>query len=247
MTGAPFDADADGRFSTWLRDRAGDAWTDATRHRFVEEVRDDAVDDAVYGRYLVQDYAFLEAGARKTARTASQAPSIEEMGHHAESLSVLTGGEHDYFLRAFDDLEIPEAKWRDPDLHPTTESFIDFLHRAADVGGYEESLVVEAAAEWIYLDWCSYAAEGAPDRWYLDEWLDIHLNEWFESYVEWLRGQLDEYGPRLSPRRQRRVAHLFERTVAFEAAFFDAAYPTSGDPAAGPAPAAVERTGGDAA
>lgn len=219
-----YDPAADGRFSAWLRDRAGESWTDATRHRFVEAVRDDTIDDEVYGRYLVQDYAFLEAGARKTARTAGQAPSIDEMGRHAESLSVLTGGEHDYFLRAFDDLGVPEERWQEPDLHPTTESFIDFLHRSTGEGGYAESLVVEAAAEWVYLDWCSHAAEGAPERWYLDEWLDIHLNEWFESYVGWLRGQLDEYGPDLSPRRRRRVARLFERTVENEAAFFDAAY-----------------------
>lgn len=225
MSEAPaFDPDADGRFSAWLRDRAGDDWTDATRHRFVEGVRRDEVDDAVFGRYLIQDHAFLEAGARKTARTASQAPSIEEMGRHAESLSVLTGEEHDYFVRAFDDLGIPVERWRDPDLHPAAESFVDFLHRATHEGGYEESLVVEAAAEWVYLDWCSHAAEGDPDRWYLDEWLELHRTDWFESYVGWLRDQLDEYGPRLSPRRRRRVARLFERTVASEAAFFDAAY-----------------------
>ncbi|MFB6280577.1 MAG: TenA family protein [Haloferacaceae archaeon] len=217
-----FDPDAGERFSDWLRDRTD--WTDATRHRFVEEVRRDAVDDAVFGRYLVADYAFLEAGARKTARTASQAPTIEEMGRHAESLSVLTGGEHDYFLRAFDELGIPEERRRDPDLPSSVEAFIDFLYRATDEGGYEESLAVEAAAEWVYLDWCAYAAEGAPDRWVLAEWLDVHRTDWFESYVGWLRERLDEYGPRLSPRRRRRVARLFERTVAHETAFFDAAY-----------------------
>lgn len=42
--------------------------------------------------------------------------------------------------------------------------------------------------------------------------------------MTWLRGELDAVGPDLSPRRQRRVARLFERTVDLEAAFFDAAY-----------------------
>jgi thiaminase/transcriptional activator TenA len=52
----------EGSFSAWLRERSEPAWTDATRHRFVEELGADTLDDEIFRRYLVQDHAFLETG-----------------------------------------------------------------------------------------------------------------------------------------------------------------------------------------
>ena len=219
---AVYDPDRHGAFSAWLRDRSD--WEAATRHRFVEAYRDGDLADAVFERYLIQDYQFLEAGARVTALAASQAHTMDEMGRLSDSLAVLTGGENDYFQRAFDELGVPDSRRSDPDLHPTTATFIDFMYRAAHEGAYEETLAFIAAAERVYLDWCTYAADGDLDRWYLDEWVEIHVIDEFEEYTVWLCAQLDTYGPDLSPARQRRVAEVFERTVDLEAAFFDAAY-----------------------
>jgi thiaminase/transcriptional activator TenA len=209
------------RFTEWLRDRSD--WEAATRHRFVEEYRSDDLSDDVFEQYLVQDYQFLETGARVTALAVNQAHTMEEMGQLTQSLSVLTGGENDYFQRAFDALGVPEADRKHPGMHPTTAAFNDFMLRAAHEGNYEETVAAIAPAEWVYLDWCQHA-EAGHERWYLDEWVEIHVNEEFGAYVDWLRGQLDTYGPQLSPERQQRVAEIFDRTVALEAAFFDAAY-----------------------
>jgi thiaminase/transcriptional activator TenA len=146
------------------------------------------------------------------------------MSRLADQLGVLTGGENDYFVRAFDELGVSEDEYENPDLHPTTEAFNDFMLRVANEYGYEETLATITAAEWVYLDWCTYAAEAEHDRWYLEEWVDMHVIKEFADYVEWLRAQLDELGPELSPRRKERVAELFRRTVELEARFFDAAY-----------------------
>ncbi len=216
--------DGEGRFSDWLRERSEPVWEEATRHRFVEELGDDAIEDAVFERYLVQDYAFLELGARTTALAVSQAPSMDEMARLSEQLSVLTGSESDYFERAFAELGVSEAEWHEPDLEPTTHAFADFMLRAAHEGDYEGTLATTLAAEWVYLEWARHVADREPERWYLAEWVEIHAVEEFEEYVEWLRGQLDTYGPVLPPRRRRRVAELFSRTVDLEVAFFDMAY-----------------------
>ena len=204
--------------------RESSAWDEATRHRFVEEYREGTLEDDIFRSYLVDDYAFLEMGARVTALAAADAPTMDEMGYLADQLGVLTGGENDYFVRAFEELGVSEDEYENPDLHPTTEAFNDFMLRVANQYGYEETLAAVTAAEWVYLDWCTYAAEAEYDRWYLDEWVDIHVVEEFADYVEWLRAQLDELGPELSPRRKERVAELFRRTVELEARFFDAAY-----------------------
>jgi thiaminase/transcriptional activator TenA len=209
-------------FTERLREES--AWDDATRHRFVREYRDGTLDDEVFREYLVDDYAFLETGARVTALAAADAPTMYEMARLSEQLCVLTGGENDYFVRAFDELGVPSEEYEDPDLHPTTEAFVDFMHRVAREGGYEETLASVLAAEWVYLDWCEYAAEADHQRWYLDEWVELHVVDGFVEYVGWLRGQLDGRGPRLSEERAERVAEVFERTVELEARFFDAAY-----------------------
>jgi len=204
--------------------RGSSAWDEATRHRFVEGYRDGTLEDDVFRSYLIDDYAFLETGARVTALAAADAPTMDEMGYLADQLGVLTGGENDYFVRAFDELGVSEDEYENPDLHPTTEAFNDFMLRVANQHGYEETLAAVTAAEWVYLDWCGYVAEAEYDRWYLEEWVDIHVVGEFADYVEWLRAQLDELGPELSPRRKERVAELFRRTVELEARFFDAAY-----------------------
>ena len=211
-----------GTFTESLRESS--AWDEATRHRFVEGYRDGTLEDDVFRSYLIDDYAFLETGARVTALAAADAPTMDEMGYLADQLGVLTGGENDYFVRAFDELGVSEDEYENPDLHPTTEAFNDFMLRVANQHGYEETLAAVTAAEWVYLDWCGYVAEAEHDSWYLEEWVDIHVVEEFADYVEWLRAQLDELGPELSPRRKERVAELFRRTVELEARFFDAAY-----------------------
>ena len=224
----PFAESGADRFSEWLREGSEPEWEEATRHRFVEELGDDTIADEVFRRYLVQDYAFLELGARTTALAVSQAPSMEEMRRLSQQLSVLTGGENDYFQRAFEELSVPEDEWHDPDLHETTATFLDFMLRSAHEGSYEETLTTTLAAEWVYLDWATYLENREPERWYLDEWIAIHATSEFEEYVEWLRSQLDTYGPELSPRRRARIADLFCRTVDLEVAFFEMAYDSIG-------------------
>ena len=212
------------RMSFTERLRDGSDWREATRHRFVREYRDGCLNDGVFRDYLVDDYAFLETGARVTALAVADAPTMDAMARLSEQLGVLTGGENDYFVRAFDELGVPEDEYEDPDLHPTTEAFVDFMHRVGHEGGYDETLASILAAEWVYLDWCEYAAEADYDRWYLDEWVELHVVDAFADYVDWLRAELDERGPHLSDERAHRVAHTFERTVELEARFFDAAY-----------------------
>lgn len=38
----------------------GETWAEVTTHRFVRELHADGVDDVVFRRYLLQDYAFVE-------------------------------------------------------------------------------------------------------------------------------------------------------------------------------------------
>lgn len=227
MTAETFEAyatgRADARFTDWLRERSESDWTAATEHRFVRELADGTVDDAVFRRYLVQDYAFVGTLTSAFGYAVGQAPTMEARSSLTEFLGTLTDEENDYFERSFDTLDVPVNDRTDPPRADVTEAFEDLLIRAALEGDYEETLAVLVPAEWIYLSWAT-AASDAPEKFYLREWIELHDTPEFEAFVEWLRRELDEYGPSLHERRQRRIERLFRRTVALEVAFFDAAY-----------------------
>jgi len=217
---------SDPRFTDWLRERAGESWDDATAHRLTRELAADELADDVFRQYLVQDYAFVETLVGVFGHAVGTAPTMASKSELVSFLGVLTDDEDDYFLRAFDALDVPESVYSDPKTTPTTRAFIDLLERAAGQGGYAETLAVLVPAEWVYLSWATAAADAddSPSRFYLSEWVDLHAIDDFASFVEWLRTELDREGAAASPRRQRRLEQLFRRTVELEVTFFDEAY-----------------------
>ncbi|MFT4922650.1 MAG: thiaminase/transcriptional activator TenA [Haloarculaceae archaeon] len=221
---------AEPRFTDWLRKRAEPAWTAATDHQFTRELREDTLEDDVFRRYLIQDVAFLETLVGTVGHAVATAPTMAAKSRLSDFLGVLTDEETDYFERSFDALEVPEAERTDPTLGPTTRALEDLLVRGGREGGYVETLAVLVPAEWIYLSWASLhpdarlEPEARPERFYLAEWIDLHANPDFESFVGWLRSELDREGAEASQRRQTHLERLFRRTVDLEVAFFDSAY-----------------------
>ena len=275
----------DARFTDWLRERSEPAWSEATGHPFTRELGYGSLPASAFAEYLVQDYAFVEALVGTFGFAVGQAPGMEVKRPLVEFLDTVTDEENDYFQRAFDALDVPESRRREPEPSETTAAFVDLLGRAAREGGYEETLAVLVPAEWIYEEWATAVApatgptgatgdsdsashgdspgdgdsaghsnspgdgdsaghsnspgdgdsvadgenEPTPGSdvelpFYYAEWIDLHAMPAFVEFVEWLRGELDRHGPALSPRREARVAALFERTVDLEVAFFDDAY-----------------------
>ena len=217
----------DPRFTDWLRAQSGDSWDGATRHQFARQVHADTIDDVVFRRYLLQDYAFVETLVGVFGHAVGDAPTMAAKSRLVEFLATITGDEDDYFQRAFEALDVPESRFEDPTLTEPTAAFRDLLLRAVGEGGYAETLAVLVPAEWVYLSWATaddLATGGGPDRFYLQEWIELHAVPEFESFVGWLRAELDREGAAASERRQARLAELFSRTVALEVAFFDAAY-----------------------
>jgi len=213
----------DPRFTDWLRERSEPAWSDAVDHRFTRELGAGTLDETVMAAYLTQDYAFVDTLVGVFGYAVGQAPTMAAKRRFVEFLDVVTDDEDAYFERSFDALAVPPENWQKPERTATTEAFIDLLLAAKEQGGYAETLAVLVPAEWIYRSWATREAEDRPEQFYLAEWIDLHANDDFVAFVTWLREQLDTVGPTLSPRRQQRVARLFQRTVAQEVAFFDAA------------------------
>ncbi|PSP44134.1 transcriptional regulator [Halobacteriales archaeon QH_6_64_20] len=213
----------DARATDWLRERSEPDWRAATEGGFVRELGAGELDDEVFRRYLVQDYAFVGELASLIGYAIGDAPTIAAKRRLTDFLGTITNEEDDYFERSFNALDVPADERRDPELTATTRALCDLLGRASREGGYAETLAVFVPAEWVYLTWAERVKE-APSEFYLAEWVDLHDNPEFASFVGWLREELDRELGETSTRRQCRIDRLFGRTVELEVAFFRTAY-----------------------
>jgi thiaminase/transcriptional activator TenA len=76
-------------------------------------------------------------------------------------------------------------------------------------------------AEWLYLNWASRAPQPLPVNFVHAEWITLHDNPGFRGFVNFLRAKLD----RIGPAQEDLCRDFFQRAVALELSFFEAAYP----------------------
>ena len=123
---------------------------------------------------------------------------------------MVSGEENTFFLRAFEALGVTEdRRTADPDTQ-STAGFKAIMREAAETRSYAAALSVLVVAEWLYLDWASCA-----------EWITLHDNPGFRGFVDFLRAELD----RIGPGQEDLCRDFFQRAVALELSFFEAAYP----------------------
>lgn len=207
-------------FTQTLRDASQPLWDDAVGHRFVRELCDGTVCDAVMGAYLVQDSRFLDAflmllGGAMAA--SDSAPARLRLGRFA---GMVAGEENSYFERAFVALGLdPAVRQAMPDTAPT-EGFKAIMREAAASLSYPAILAVLNVAEGLYLDWASRAPQPLPAHFTHAEWITLHDNPDFRDFVGFLQAELDRVGPTDAV-----IARdFFLRAVRLERDFFDAAY-----------------------
>ncbi len=212
--------------SEQLRGYAEADWNRAVNHAFTEALGDDRLADEVYTRYLVQDYAFIDTLVNLVARTLANAPAMPPKTVLAGFLAALTSDENTYFLRSFEALGLSEADYLNPELHPVSRAIIDTM-KASEVS-YERAIICLCVAEWCYLSWSQQQAKKPRgSRFYLQEWIDIHVLPEFEQFVAWLRGQVDSFADRDDASLEQ-LAELFRQMCVLEHLFFSASL----DPAA---------------
>jgi formylaminopyrimidine deformylase / aminopyrimidine aminohydrolase len=164
-----------------LLSRHPDAWRGATRHPFLDAVRDGTIPVAAFDTWLVQDARFVADLLRFQARLLARVPRPAQ--------AVLAGG----LVALVDELAWFEeqAAVRGLDLGtpplPATAAYAELLERldAADVG---TALTALWTIERTYLDAWSGAAPGAPEyRPFVEHW----TQPGFADYVAGLGAAAD--------------------------------------------------------
>lgn len=219
-------------FSDWVRSRAGPLWERMVRHRFTLDVTSDQLPPQVWRRYLLYEHAFVETAVTIFGYALVKAPSIAEQVRLSTVLHELTTDQIDYFDRVFEQLDVAPAERLVPFPPAAVSSFRDGMLALAAHGTYDEIIGGMAAAEWMYLTWCTAAHERPHSDATIVDWVALHVSPGFTDQVTWMQGQLDRYGPELPQRHQEAVARAFQHTLALEIGFHHAAY-LDGGPAEG--------------
>src|SRR3546814_235770 len=141
-------------------------------------------------------------------------------------LAVLTSEENDFFLRSFAAIGLPAPGHESEIGHPVLDGFRGLIGRQMADRSYLDTLAVLLPVEWVYLTWAGDAARARPQpaRFYLREWIDLHVEPGFADFVGWVRGELDRTAATATPADRSRAMAAFAEALRLEVAFFDAAY-----------------------
>ena len=214
-------------FAEQLRQSCITDWNACVQHRFVQEIFDGSLDDAVLRKYLVQDYQFINRFVALLGAAIASADVFAPRVVLSQFAGMVTSDENTYFLRSFDMLGVPEEQRLTPELTAPTKAFQQLMHEAAQSLNYANCMAVLAVAEGIYLDWADQPAKKhlpLPERFEHAEWIVLHANDFFRGFVGWLRGELDRIGPTLDETQKAEATHYFQRAVKLERQFFDHVY-----------------------
>ena len=110
-------------FAEELRQSCISDWNACVKHRFVNEIFDGSLSDAVLRKYLVQDYQFINRFVALLGAAIASADVFAPRVTLSQFAAMITSDENTYFLRSFDVLGVPQDQRLAPALTPQTQAF----------------------------------------------------------------------------------------------------------------------------
>jgi thiaminase/transcriptional activator TenA len=186
-------------------------WSAATRHPFLDGVRDGTVSPVAFDTWLAQDGHFVRDLLWFQARLLARAPRAAQPVLAAGAAALVEE------LAWFDEQAVGRGLPADAARHPATEAYAALLARldAAEPG---TALTALWAIERVYLAAWSAAAPGAPEyRPFVAHWTTPE----FAAYVR----DLEDAADRLLPAGEapREAAESVAEVLRAEVAFWDMA------------------------
>ncbi len=205
-------------FSAEQRECLAGLWERMLAHPFLLQTRDGTITDETFGRWMRQDYLFVEQGVHFLAALLARAPK-----RHREPLcEAINALLHE--LTLFEE----QAQNAGVDFAGTrpafvTHAYMQFLTATAHACSYAEAYTVLYTAERAYYESWRVVEDGiaADSKWrpFVHNW----AGEAFADYVAHLERELDQLAAAVGADERRRMAALFELTTRYEIAFWEMA------------------------
>lgn len=206
-----------------LRKEHEDLWEMMVTHPFVVKMGDGSLPTEKFASYFVQDYVFVSDLVTLIAQGIAKAPDFDAASRLNEFLRGILNPENDLFVRAFEELGVPEDEYSSATASPTTQAFSDFLVRVGLEGDFLDIVTVLYVTEGTYLDWATRLIEAGkdPKRPIYREWIEIHGPEVLGELVEWMGSRLDEADDQ---EFRSQAGETFLTVLRYEYLFWESAY-----------------------
>jgi thiaminase (transcriptional activator TenA) len=211
--------------SSRLHDQGADAWALAIEHPMVKEIADGSLPHEVFRRYFMQNVLYLEEYARAIGIVAGKAPD-------RDALTILTA-----FLARIVETEIPsnlaflERLGGDPEtvdgsgeMLPVTYAYTRHLLSACALGDCADGLTAVLPCQWSYGELARPLTANPPSDPIYADWIGMFGNVEYDALVAQTTALLDRLVDPTDEARMAGLSRIFERSILFEAAFWDMAY-----------------------
>lgn len=189
-------------------------WRAMQGHRFVKEMADDSIDEAVFDRYRVQERAFVRVAIRVFAFACARADDDADALALAAIVRDLADRHDGFFKGDAVDAKVPRSALE------LCEVALDI----ANTGSTFEILSAMLAAEWTYATWCSHALASGKPQGPRRDWIALHTEPAFTGQVAWIRQRVDAMAAVAPIEERARAATAFERMLQAEIRFHDVPY-----------------------
>lgn len=197
-------------------------FSEMVTHRFVEDIKADALPERAFERYLVFEGAFVETAIAIFAYATAKAGTMADRRWLIGVLDALANQQIAYFEKTFAARGIDATRF---DVYvPAVARFREGMLTIARDGGFIDTVAAMFAAEWMYWTWSKEAAQHTITDPLLAEWVGLHTDETFAAQANWLKDRLDEAGKTLGDAQRAHLSAVFGKAMRLEIDFHTAAY-----------------------
>lgn len=173
-----------------LKSEARPRLQEILHHPFVRGMADGSLPQALFHRWLVQDYHYLHDYARAMAFAAARADCLSSMEFFAAALQLTLREELDGHRKLAATHGLDEAELSSAPVWPTARAYGDRLVRIAATAPPLELVAVLVPCAWSYLE-VGRAVTGSST--YAD-WAALYTDPGFEEAERWLSTELSRLG-----------------------------------------------------
>lgn len=197
-------------------------WDAQFEHPFVAGIADGTLEEAVFRRWVEQDYLYLKEFARIFAWAVAKADGLESMGWYAGVLNMTLNTEMALHREYAERFGVSARDLERVEMWPTTRAYTDFLVRTAADGDMADLLAALLPCSWGYLHIAGRMAENdAPrDERYAD-WIAQYSSDEFAEATAWLKGEMNRVADGRGPEKRARLTHIFEVSSRYEWMFWE--------------------------
>ncbi len=195
-----------------------DEWRAATRHPFLDGVREGTMPEGAFETWLVQDYLFVNDLLSFQSRLLARSPRVAQAAVAGGLVALVDE------LGWFEELAQSMEPALDAPRHPTTDAYREFMAGQEEMG-YPAGIVALWAMERAYLEAWRSAAPGHPDyRPFVEHWTVPE----FAGYVAALEVAVDAVLSEASGGEREEAEDAFLGVARLERDFWEMAFSGGG-------------------